>query len=90
MQNPPNDGVLANVGALGVAAMGDNGMDIAGGANGLVLAALRTAVNGPSSLYRIDLATGAATLANGSADPAASRIGGGQVGLRDIAIWMKP
>ncbi|MEW6020536.1 MAG: DUF4394 domain-containing protein [Pseudomonadota bacterium] len=90
MQNPPNDGVLANVGALGVAAMGDNGMDIAGGANGLVLAALRTAVNGPSSLYRIDLATGAATLANGSADPAASRIGSGQVGLRDIAIWMKP
>jgi len=90
MQNPPNDGVLANVGVLGVAAMGDNGMDIAGGANGLVLAALRTAVNGPSSLYRIDLATGAATLANGSADPAASRIGGGQVGLRDIAIWMKP
>lgn len=90
MQNPPNDGVLANVGALGVAAMGDNGMDIAGGANGLVLAALRTAVNGPSSLYRIDLATGAATLANGSTDPAASRIGGGQVGLRDIAIWMKP
>jgi len=90
MQNPPNDGVLANVGALGVAAMGDNGMDIAGGANGLVLAALRTAVNGPSSLYRIDLATGAATLVNGSADPALSRIGGGQVGLRDIAIWMKP
>ena len=90
MQNPPNDGVLANVGALGVAAMGDNGMDIAGGANGLVLAALRTAVNGPSSLYRIDLATGAATLANGSTDPAASRIGSGQVGLRDIAIWMKP
>lgn len=90
MQNPPNDGVLANVGALGVAAMGDNGMDIAGGANGLILAALRTAVNGPSSLYRIDLATGAATLMNGSADPAASRIGSGQVGLRDIAIWMKP
>jgi len=90
MQSPPNDGVLANVGPLGVAAMGDNGMDIAGGANGLVLAALRTGVNGPSSLYRIDLATGAATLVNGTATPASSVIGNGQVGVRDIAIWMKP
>jgi len=90
LQNPPNDGVLATVGALGVAAVGDNGMDIAGGANGLVMAALRTAVNGPSSLYRIDLATGAATPVNGAAAPGSSVIGNGQVGMRDIAIWMKP
>ena len=89
MQNPPNDGTLANVGALGVASCGDLGMDIAGGANGLVLAALRTSVNGPSSLYRIDLATGAATLVNGAATPASSAIGNGQVGLRDIAILIK-
>jgi len=89
LQNPPNDGTLALVGPLGVAIVGDVGMDIAGGANGLVLAALRTSVGGPSSLYRIDLATGAATLANGAATPAASAIGNGQVGLRDIAILIK-
>lgn len=87
LQNPPNDGTLANVGALGVAVAGDIGMDIAGGANGLVLAALRTSATGPSSLYRIDLATGAATLATGTA--ATSAIGNGQVGLRDIAILVK-
>jgi len=90
LQNPPNDGTLVNVGALGVAVQGEGGMDIAGGANGLVLAALRTAVNGPSSLYRIDLATGAATPVNGTATPATSVIGSGIPGLRDIAIWMKP
>lgn len=90
LQNPPNDGTLVNVGALGVAVQGEGGMDIAGGANGLVLAALRTAVNGPSSLYRIDLATGAATPVNGAATPATSVIGSGLPGLRDIAIWMKP
>ncbi len=58
LQNPPNDGTLANVGALGVDVAGDVGFDIAGGANGLALAALRTSVGGPVSLYRIDLATG--------------------------------
>jgi len=89
MQNPPNDGTLALVGPLGVALVGDVGMDIAGGANGLVLAALRTSAGGPSSLYRIDLATGAATLANGAATPATSAVGNGQVGLRDIAILIK-
>jgi hypothetical protein len=89
MQNPPNDGTLALVGPLGVAVVGDVGMDIAGGANGLVVAALRTSVGGPSSLYRIDLATGAATLANGAATPATSAIGNGQVGLRDIAIVIR-
>ncbi|WP_288378922.1 DUF4394 domain-containing protein [uncultured Massilia sp.] len=81
LQNPPNDGTLVNVGALGVAAVGDAGFDIAGGANGLVLAALRTTAGGPSTLYRVDLATGAAT-------PVSAGIGGG-LGLRDIAIWLK-
>jgi len=61
-QVPPNDGTLVTVGATGVTAVGDAGMDIAGGANGLVLAAIRTSAGtGPSSLYRISLATGAAT-----------------------------
>lgn len=89
LQNPPNDGTLANVGALGVDVAGDVGFDIAGGANGLALAALRTAAGGPASLYRIDLATGAATLVNGAATPGLSVIGSGTPGLRDIAISLK-
>ncbi|KAB8061122.1 DUF4394 domain-containing protein [Janthinobacterium violaceinigrum] len=89
LQNPPNDGTLVNVGLLGVAAAGDVGFDIAGGANGLALAALRTFATGPSSLYRIDLATGAAVLSGGAAAPAASAIGNGTVGLVDIAIALK-
>ncbi|MGQ3057325.1 MAG: DUF4394 domain-containing protein [Nevskia sp.] len=61
-QVPPNDGTLVAVGATGVTAVGDAGFDIAGGANGLVLAAIRTSAGeGPSNLYRINLATGAAT-----------------------------
>ena len=89
LQNPPNDGTLVNVGALGVAVAGDVGFDIAGGANGLVLAALRTGTTGPSSLYRIDLTTGAAVLLNGTATPGTSAIGAGAVGLVDIAIALK-
>lgn len=89
LQNPPNDGTLTLVGPLGVAVAGDAGIDIAGGANGLALAVLRTGVGAPSSLYRVDLASGAATMINGLATPAASAIGNGQVGLRDIAILVK-
>ena len=92
LQSPPNDGTLVNVGlpgALGVAVAGDVGFDIAGGANGLALAVLRTAAGGPSSLYRIDLATGAAVLSGGAATPALSAIGNGTVGLSDIAIALK-
>ncbi|MDZ5633886.1 DUF4394 domain-containing protein [Janthinobacterium sp. GMG1] len=89
LQNPPNDGTLVNVGLLGLAVAGDVGFDIAGGANGLALAALRTSATGPSSLYRIDLATGAAVLSGGAATPAASLVGNGSVGLVDIAIALK-
>jgi len=89
LQNPPNDGTLVNVGPLGVTVAGDGGMDIGGGANGLVLAALRTTAGGPSSLYRVDLTTGAATLVNGAATPATSVIGSGTPGVRDIAIWLR-
>ena len=90
LQNPPNDGTLVNVGALGVAAAGDAGFDIAGGANGLALAALRTSSTGASSLYRVDLATGAATLFGGAANPALSVVGAAPgLGLRDIAISIR-
>ncbi|GAA0408461.1 DUF4394 domain-containing protein [Massilia aurea] len=89
LQNPPNDGTLVNVGPLGVTVAGDGGMDIAGGANGLVLAALRTTAGGPTSLYRVDITTGAGTLIGGAANPAASRIGSGMPGVKDIAIWLR-
>jgi hypothetical protein len=89
LQNPPNDGTLVNVGPLGVTVAGDGGMDIAGGANGLVLAALRTTDGGPTSLYRVDITTGAGTLIGGAANPAASRIGSGMPGVKDIAIWLR-
>ena len=88
VQNPPNEGTLTAVGPLGVNAAGDVGLDIAGGANGLALAALRTTAGGPSSLYRINLVTGAATPVNGAATPATSLVGSG-TGLRDIAITIK-
>lgn len=86
LQSPPNDGILANVGPLGVNAGGDVGFDIVGGANGLALAVLRPSAGAPSSLYRVDIVTGAATLVNGAATPATSAIGAGTTGLRDIAI----
>jgi hypothetical protein len=89
MQNPPNDGILVNVGSLGASAVGDVAMDIAGGANGLVLAALRSSTNGASVLYRVDLATGAAVPVNGTGTVANSAIGNGQVGLIDLAIALK-
>ncbi|HEY0974015.1 MAG TPA: DUF4394 domain-containing protein [Solimonas sp.] len=69
LQNPPNDGTLTAVGALSASESytGVNGFDIAGGANGLALAALQRVSGSPataetsSRLYRINLFTGAAT-----------------------------
>ena len=59
IQNPPNNGVLSTVGALGVDAAASAGLDISRRGN-TAYAALD--VGGTTSLYRIDLATGAATL----------------------------
>ena len=90
-QLPPNDGTLVDVGALGVDVSGGAAFDIAGGANGLALAAVPAGASGPSLLYTVSLTTGAATLyRNPDADPALSRIGGasGPV-LRDLAIRWK-
>lgn len=57
LQDPPNAGTVAPVGSngLGVTLGMSNGMDIAGGDNGLVLA-----TNG-TGLYRVSLTTGVAT-----------------------------
>lgn len=87
--NPPNDGTLANIGALGVNAEGDVGYDVAGGANGLSLAALRVGGMGPSLLYRVDIATGAAVPVSGAATPATSVIGDGTLNVVDVAISLK-
>ena len=88
-QIPPNDGVLVDKGALGVDISGSGGFDIAGGDNGLALAALRSGAGGPFSLYTVSLTTGAATLYRATSGNAAlSLIGGagGPTNLIDIAI----
>ena len=89
LQNPPNDGTLTNIGALGLDVTGTAGFDIGGGDNGLILAAMRTGTTGPFSLYTVALTTGAATLyRNTSGNAALSLIGGsaGPANLIDIAI----
>ena len=89
LQAPPNDGVLTNAtGPLNVDISGMAGFDIAGGSNGLVLAALRSGATGPFTLYTVSLTTGAATLyRNTSGNTALSLIGGANgPALLDIAI----
>ena len=88
IQNPPNDGTLANVGTLGIDISGVAALDIAGGDNGLVLAALRVGNTGPFLLQTISLTTGAATpYLNTSGNAALSQIGGASgPALIDIAI----
>lgn len=58
--NPPNDGVLTPIGPLGVSFGPMAAFDIAGGQDGLSLAALQNGA-AQSSLYQVNLATGAAT-----------------------------
>lgn len=59
-QNPPNNGTLVPVGALGVDVADVNGFDIST-ADGTAFAALTTAA-GVNNLYTINLGSGAATL----------------------------
>ena len=75
VQNPPNNGTLVSVGALGVDAGDNAGFDISA-VDGVAYAALQVAPSVSSGLYRIDLTTGRATLVG--------RIGGGAV-LRALA-----
>jgi hypothetical protein len=76
IQNPPNNGTLNTVGPLGVNVSGEAGLDINPG-NNTALAALQPVAGGASSLYRINLTNGAATLVGS--------IGSGLT-VRDIAI----
>ena len=58
-QNPPNGGVLNTMGSLGVNASAVVGFDVVGATN---MAFATLVVGGGSSLYQINLTTGAATL----------------------------
>ena len=88
IQAPPNDGTLTDVGALGINLTGIAALDIAGGDNGLVLAALRVGTTGPYLLQTISLTTGVATpYLNTSGNAALSQIGGANgPAIIDIAI----
>lgn len=84
LQAPPNDGVLTSVNPVGLnlTDLTAVSFDIAGGGNGFALAALQADGATQSSLYRINLATGQATLAGA--------IGGaGTSPLRSLAIQVK-
>lgn len=87
-QDPPNDGTLVDIGPLGVTLAGPAAFDIAGGANGLALAATPVAATGPAKLYQVNLTTGALT-AYPTTDTATSNgLIGGTSGpaITDIAI----
>lgn len=61
LQNPPNDGVLVPIGVLDPALTFTNvaGIDIAGGDDGLPLGALQANGSAQSTLYKVNLKTGA-------------------------------
>ncbi|SFQ52265.1 DUF4394 domain-containing protein [Hymenobacter arizonensis] len=67
LQSPPNDGTLREVGPLGVNVDAANGFDI-GGTSGVAYALLTSA--GRTQLYRINIATGAATALGAFGGPA--------------------
>ena len=87
LQNPPNDGTLVPVGIASQAfTVGSIAFDIAGGNNGLPLAALRTGSTGPSTLYTVTLTTGALALYRGLAGSAAQVGGAAGPELINMAI----
>lgn len=57
-QNPPNDGTLVTVGALGIDVESENGFDI-GGSSNKAFALFK--VGGMTAVYSVNLTTGAAT-----------------------------
>jgi hypothetical protein len=68
-QNPPNNGTLNDVGALGLDATAVNGFEIVG--PDTALAVLSTA-NAPAALYTVNLTTGGALLVGNVTTPQAS------------------
>jgi hypothetical protein len=80
IQNPPNDGVLTPVGALGFDTSGLVGFDIAAG-SGIAYASLTAPAASTSSLYTINLTSGVASLVGTIA---------GSFPIRDIALVTGP
>lgn len=78
----PNGGTLADVGALGIDVGIEGDFDVAGGQDGVVLAALQRTGEIASRLYRIDLLTGAAT-------ELGSGIGDGSFVVRGLAVQLQ-
>ena len=93
-QNPPNNGTLVPVGALGVDVGAVNGFDIAAG-SGTALAGLQLAGGTTSQLYSINLTNGAASFIGpvGTATPlrglaiATGGSGSAAAGRRCAAGW---
>ena len=83
----PNSGVVTSIGALGFDTSNLGDLDIAGGQNGFVLAALQPTAGGVSGLYRINTATGAATkVGTGTAGDVTTA---GSEPLRGLAIRLQ-
>lgn len=95
LQEPPNDGKLTAVGALGISLGNATGFDIAGGDNGVALAVINSGTTNSSALYKVNLTTGAvipAIIVGTLPDQnlAASKIGDDKTpipALIDIAIF---
>jgi hypothetical protein len=94
LQEPPNDGKLTAVGALGISLGNATGFDIAGGDNGVALAVINSGTTNSSALYKVNLTTGAVipAIIVGTPDQnlAASKIGDDKTpipALIDIAIF---
>jgi len=85
LQNPPNAGALTAIGLLGVTFTAVGGFDIAGGDNGLTIAALQATAGGQSSLYRINLSTGLAAPVV-TANPAIGPIGPAGTVIRAMTV----
>ena len=68
IQNPPNEGTLVTVGPLGVNTSGRVGFDVSG-TTGVAYASLTDNTTGLTSLYTINLLSGAATVPAGSTGP---------------------
>lgn len=68
IQNPPNEGTLVTVGELGVNTTGRVGFDVSG-TTGVAYASLTDSTTGLTSLFTINLLSGAATAPTGSTGP---------------------
>lgn len=79
-------GTLTVVGALGRDVAGRAGFDIAGSRNGIALLTFGTVATGPSTLYEVNLTTGATALPRGLTADTALVGGASGPALRDLAI----